>query len=145
MVVGVARDPLMLVCIRVSSMQQSVDFFTNDLGMRVMPYPYARPQGSTFEQQQPDKSVYLTYAKDSLGLLLVPSEKGSPTLNVGNELRAFTFIVDDISSNTSPPPLVSAYLNGGPSVVYSPDGYPIELKRFSEFAKIASKSIRNKA
>ena len=140
LVVGVARDPLMVACIRVSNMQQSVDFFTQELGMRPTPYPFARAAGSTFEQQQPDKSVFLSFAKDSLGLLLVPSGKGDPPLNVGNELKAFNLIVDDVSSNVSLPPLAQAFLEGGASKVLSPDGYPISFTKYSEFSKVASKT-----
>ena len=141
LVVGVARDPLMLACIRVSNMQQSVDFFSKDLGMKQMPFPFARAPGSTFEQQQPDKSVFLSFAKDSMGLLLVPGGKEDPPLNVGTELKAFNFVVDDVSSDASLPPLAQAFLDGGASTVFSPDGYPIALTKYSDFSKVASKAL----
>ena len=141
LVVGTARDPLMVACIRVSDLQRSVDFFTRELGMKPMPYPLSRAPRSTFEQQQPDKSVFLSCAKDSLGLLLLPSGKGDAPLNVGNELRAFNFIVDDVSSNVSLHPLVQAFVDGGASQVFSPDGYPVVFTKYSDFAKTATKNI----
>ena len=63
-VVGTARDPLQLCCLRVSDLQASTAFCTEQLGMQVLSperFPLARTAGSNFEPTQPRGSVLLGY------------------------------------------------------------------------------------
>jgi hypothetical protein len=141
MVVGIARDPIMLACIRVSSVSQSKSYFES-LGMKELPFSLARQKGSQFEQTQPKDSVYLSFSPDTLGLLLVPSPPKAAPLSIGNTLKCLSFVVDDAVPVESLPPLAQDFIKGGASRIYSPDGYPIELIKYSEFSKQATKFIK---
>jgi hypothetical protein len=140
LVVGISRDPIMLACIRVSNMKESIRFFIDKLGMSEQPFPLARQPGSNFEQVQSPGSTFLSYAPDTMGLLLVPSKPKDIPLEVGNELRSFNFVVDDKNTN-SLPPLIQEFIDGGAATVSSPDGYPISFIKYSEFSKKANKSL----
>lgn len=103
--VGLTRDPLMLVCLRVKNLKESSDFFVNELGMKMLDYPLARAKDSQFEKPQPKNSVYVSYGPNSMGLLLVedPIEIGGGDLDgnsngVGGVLKK--------KNKSRPPPLV---------------------------------------
>ena len=100
-------------------MKESVTFFTEGLGMKVMRMPIARQEGSQFEPQQPKDAVYVSYAEDLFGLLLVPSPKGMK-INPGGLLSEFTIVADD--NMESLPKIIKVALEGD-GVVVSPDGY----------------------
>lgn len=136
-VVGLARDPLMLACIRVSDVQLSTKFFTEELGMKELPFPLSRTAGSDFEPQQPPNSVYVGYGADSMGLLLVPGAKGAPPLSVGSFLEAFTLVFDESKAQSLPQAFQGA-AKGGERRVLSPDGYPFVLKGYDEYRKQAT-------
>ena len=76
-VVGIARDPFMFACLRVSNIKESVAFFTEVLGMREGPMPLARQPGSQYEPSQANNEVFLNYGGDSYGFLLSPAKKGT--------------------------------------------------------------------
>lgn len=137
LIVGTTRDPLMFAAIRVGDLQASLDFFTQRLGMRPLPFPTARSAGSNFEPPQAKDSVYVGYTADSLGILLLPSVKGDAPLVVGADLAAFTFVVDDKAQPEGLPPAAREFLQGGSSIVLSPDGYPIQLRKYSDFERSA--------
>lgn len=150
-IVGLRRDPLMFTCIQVSNMKESSAFFQEQLGMQQLPFPLARQAGSQFEPQQPDKSVYVGYSDDSMGLLLVPAPKGV-VVNVGTVFDAFTVVVDDEGEGWNPPPAVQSALALGKTEteaskssatgsLVSPDGYKIKLVKYSDYRKIAAKTI----
>lgn len=133
-IVGIARDPFMLASLRVQNMKQSVAFFTEEMGMKVMPMPIARQEGSQFEPQQPKNSVFVSYGEDLFGLLLEPSPKEAK-VNPGGLLSEFTIIADEGAADL--PPAVKAAL-GGNGRVESPDGYTFSIVNYSKY-KFASK------
>lgn len=137
-VVGSTRDPIMLVCLRVSDIQTSVRFFSEQLGMKQLPFPLCRLPGSAFEPTCPKDAVYLGYSADSMGVLLRPSAKGEAPLQVGSLLNGFTLVVDD-SNKSALPTALSAALGEASRTILSPDGYPFIVKAFSQF-KVESTS-----
>jgi len=147
-VVGVAKDPLMLATIKVSNLQQSKDFFVDKLGMKVLPYPLARTPGSEFEQPAPPGAVYVGYGADTLGLLLVAQPKNSAPIQVGSQLEAFKIVVDDKAEESALPEATRAMFEDGKirsTTVKSPDGYPFLLQPYSEFERTArTSSIRSR-
>jgi len=161
-VVGIARDPLMLACLRVSDVQQSVAFFTEQLGMKVMPTPLARSEGSEFEPAVRKDAVFVGYGKDLFGLLLVPlamsassstskrqqrindkaaAAASSAPLVLGDMLGAFTIVIDDKASKDTLAPAALRMLSGeGPTEIASPDGYRFVLQKYTDFARSATKT-----
>ena len=137
-VIGLARDPLMLACIRVSDVPSSTRFFKEELGMKELPFPLSRAAGSDFEPQQPPNSAYVGYGPESMGLLLVPGAKGAPPLAVGSLLEAFTLVFDESKAQSLPPAFREAAAKGGERRVVSPDGYPFVLKGYEEYRKQAT-------
>jgi catechol 2,3-dioxygenase-like lactoylglutathione lyase family enzyme len=155
-VVGAPRDPLMLVCLRVSSVADSVRFFTQKLGMHVLPFPLSRAPGSPFEPLPPAGAVFVSYGVDTMGLLLVPTDKNTGPIDTGNALEGFSIVVDDAARDLSEyvaeqMSAVRQLGRGGSrdgsarlraeapaqmssAVVHSPDGYPFTLLPFSEFS-----------
>lgn len=133
-VVGIARDPFMLASLRVQNMKQSLAFFTEEMGMKVMPMPLARQEGSQYEPQQPKDSVFVSYGEDLFGLLLEPSPKGAK-INPGGLLSEFTIIADEGAADV--PPAVKVALEGN-GKVESPDGYTFSILAYSKY-KFASK------
>ena len=142
-VVGSTRDPVMLVCLRVGDLDASLRFFTQQLGMQLLPFPLARESGSAFEQKQPAQSVYLGYSADTMGLLLVQAPyfnvydiKGKqpppPPVVVGSQIDAFSIVADDTS--TELPDQVRDAMRDG-VIVNSPDGYPFRIVKYSDYKK----------
>jgi catechol 2,3-dioxygenase-like lactoylglutathione lyase family enzyme len=161
-VVGEARDPLMLVCLRVSDLTSSVRFFTEQLGMRQLPFPLCRPAGSNFEPAAPKGSVFLGYGANTaedggdgvgLGVLLRPTVKGEPPLSIGSQLRGFTVVVDDSASALATAAYPAAVVKvleryaaiqateGTLERLLSPDGYPFIIKPLSLFQKESSRTV----
>lgn len=144
-VIGLARDPIMLACIRVTNVAASAKFFMEELGMKVLPFPISRPKGSTFEPEQTPGSQYVGYSGDTMGLLLVPSPKlKAPPLVVGTMLESFTLVYDDSAAAVTAgklPPAVGRITGGGSNVIKSPDGYTFVLKGFEQFKKEATNKI----
>jgi len=161
-VVGIARDPIMMASIRVTSVPKSQAFFTKQLGMQVLPFPLARAVGSAFEAPPPKGAVYVGYGPDSMGLLLVPNER--KPVNVGSQLQAFTIVVDNKQFGpVGLPPLAKLLLkdkllgmeneakgaeyegtrvqqvDAESVMAYSPDGYPFLLKTLDSFQRTASR------
>ena len=130
-VVGIARDPLMTIGLRVADMKASLDFFKNSLGMQILPFNYARQPGSNFESQPSKEDVYIGYSENTLGFALIPT-KGREKVEVGSVLEAFTIIVDDDLS-TVPSTVATAIASA--SVLYSPDGYPFKFQKYSDYIK----------
>ena len=133
-VVGIARDPLMLTCLRVRDVSASTDFFIKQMGMKSLPFPLARGAGSDYEPAQPLKSSYVGYGENSMGLLLVSGAKDAPPLNIGTVLQAITLVYDQNKIDTLPPLFQNA-AQGGEKRVLSPDGYPFVLKSYEEYQK----------
>jgi hypothetical protein len=156
-VVGLARDPIMLACLRVSNLKQSLQFFLNELGMQVLPFPYSRTKGSVFEPQEAVDSVFVGYGVDSLGLLLQPQPKNASPLRIGSQLNGFTIVANDDSNiffdasveastnnistedNNNNKNINKKNINAESKVIekLSPDGYKFFIKKYSEFEKTA--------
>lgn len=132
-VVGDRRDPIMNVCLRVSDLAASEQFFKESLGMMILPFQLARPPNSQFEAKQPPKSVYLGYSPDTLGVLLVQAEKGT-TVFVGSQLEGFRIVFDD-SKPQEELPVGARTAVDGVSLIKSPDGYPFIFQSYSNYKK----------
>lgn len=148
---GSTRDPVMLASIRVRDMAESVKFLTDQLGMRVLPFPICRPPGSNFEPLPPKGSVYLGYSEDTFGILLTPTIKGDPPLRVGSQLNGFTIVVDDSSDEIVkgyPSAISSVLSSSGEGAkedqlkIKSPDGYTFIIKPYSQFKKESTSNVQ---
>ena len=132
--VGVARDPLMTVGIAVSNMQQSVKFFTESLGMKVLPFNLARTPGSNFEAQPKKGDTYVGYSNNTLGFWLTQAKGGK--VDVGSVLDSFNIVVDDtVDREMIPKDVINTLENK--SILYSPDGYPFRFTTYTDFKKSA--------
>ena len=142
-IIGLARDPVMLTCLRVTNVADSAKFFIEQLGMKVLPFPLSRAKGSTFEPEQVPGSQYVGYSDNSMGLMLTPSPKlKAPPLVIGTMLEAFTLVYDDSAGAADKlPPAVMKVLGGAPNVVKSPDGYSFVLKGYEQFKKEATNKV----
>jgi hypothetical protein len=142
-IIGLARDPVMLTCLRVSNVLDSTKFFTEQLGMKVLPFPLSRAKGSTFEPEQVPGSQYVGYSENSMGLMLIPSPKlKAPPLVIGTMLEAFTLVYDDSAGVADKlPPAVVTVLGGAPNMIKSPDGYTFVLKGYEQFKKEATNKV----
>ena len=129
-VVGTARDPLMTACLATSDMKKSLNFFTESLGMQVLPFKYSRTVGSNFEAQPKKGEVCLGYGNSTLSLMLTPV-KGP--VEVGSILDSFNIVVDD-SDIAQIPDEVRRALEAK-EIVFSPDGYPFRFMSYTEFQK----------
>ena len=158
-VVGVPKvDPLMLACLRCSSVADTVRFLQDELGMSEQPFPYARQVGSLYEPQKPADSVFLSYGAETFGLLLVPTldvkrdtkkypnfsaSKNTGPIDVGTVLDCFTIVIDDkkATAGTVPPAMARFLATGKKSsdeaIVSAPDGYRFRLEKYSDFQKRA--------
>lgn len=134
-VIGLSRDPLMCIGLKVRDMAESLKFFQNTLGMQILPFNYARTVGSNFEPQPPKGSTFVGYGQDSLGLLLLPSN-GKESIEVGSLIDAFKIVVDE-SDISRLPTKVADILNSDDKgeKLLSPDGYPFVFQRYTEFSK----------
>ena len=142
-VVGIARDPIMFACLKVSNMEKSISFFRDVLGMSVRPIPLARTIGSQYEKQQNKGEFFLSYGDDSFGLLLVPrgpKDKNKGPINVGSLLEEFSILVDDINNTREIPEAARLLINdpNAETLFISPDGYKFRLRKYSNFVKFAS-------
>lgn len=164
-VIGESRDPLMYAALQVNDLQESVKFFTEELGMRELPFPLARINGSAYEPRQPKGSVYLGYMEGTFGLLLnkfntiqdqeeevvsifglftykkKPAVDPNAKLVVGSQLRGFTVLYDDETSDISKLPKAAqrSLANGeNNKIILSPDGYPFILTPYSKFKMYAT-------
>ena len=152
-VVGIRRDPLMIVCLQVQDMKANEAFFTSQLGMKPIPFPLARAPTSEFEAKPPPKSVHLGYGDVGMSILLLQAPK-KVQVTTGNVLDRFTIVYDDSTTLINPTSTSSSSTSGGSSnsVVYSesfirtisdpsartlvsPDGYKFRLRPYSEYAK----------
>ena len=142
-VIGLSRDPIMLTCLRVTNVLESTKFFTEQLGMKVLPFPLSRNIGSTFEPEQVPGSAYLGYSENTMGLLITPSPKlKAPPLVIGTLLEAFTLIYDDSTANLSNlPPGVSKAISTPNKEIKSPDGYRFVFKGYEQFKKEATNQV----
>ncbi|KAL7537112.1 hypothetical protein ACHAWF_005666 [Thalassiosira exigua] len=75
-IVGIRADPMMFLAIRCADVAKSEEFY-GKLGFVRQEYPYARlNQGQgQFEPPQPPGSVYVAPSLDSMGVLLLPTDK----------------------------------------------------------------------
>lgn len=158
-VVGIARDPLMMVCLQVSDLPSSVEYFRAQLGMSEQPFPLARAEESQYEVKQPKGSVHMGYGPIGFSVLLVPLPEADegwlkffkqkkkvtvlPEVAVGNVLNTFTIVFDD-SVTESLPALYKEIIDDqkkDPAVrtTVSPDGYKFKLLPYSEYVKSIKK------
>jgi len=151
LVVGTSADPLMMACLRCSSVAVTASFLVDELGMSPQPYPYARQVGSNFEPQFPAGGIFMSFGPGQFGLLLVPSQSkggkqqpkssssiGAEPIDVGNVLDAFKIIVDDKpNAPLPPPPAAKRFLDGDArtSTLVAPDGYTFRFQRYSDFSR----------
>ena len=129
----------MTIALRVSDMKATLAFFQDVLGMSTLPFQLARVPGSQFEAQQPPNSVYVGYSPDTLGILLLPAEKGTK-VEVGSQLRYIKIVYDDTNDSKTdtlslPPAALKALQEGGTKEYLSPDGYRFVLVPYSVFNK----------
>ncbi|GKY97093.1 hypothetical protein MPSEU_000667800 [Mayamaea pseudoterrestris] len=75
-IVGIASDPIMLVAINCVDVSASRSFYET-IGFIEREIPYARPSHGTtaFEPAPPAKSVYMSMTPESMGILLIPTER----------------------------------------------------------------------
>ena len=75
-IVGISADPIMLVAINCVDIAVSKLFYER-LGFVERDIPYARPSRGTtpFEPAPPAKSVYMSLTPESMGILLIPTER----------------------------------------------------------------------
>ena len=131
-VVGTARDPLMTVCLATSDMKKSITFFTESLGMQILPFKNARALGSNFEPQPRKDEVCVGYGNSTLSLVLTPTpNKGK--VEVGNVIEYFSIVVDDSNPAQIPTDVRNAL--DSKQIMFSPDGYPFKLLSYTEFQK----------
>ena len=128
-IVGIARDPFMYACLRVQNMKESVAFFTEEMGMKVMPMPIARQAGSQYEPQQAKDAVFVSYGEDLFGLLLERSPKKAK-INPGGLLSEITILADEKSEVL--PQAVKTALEGD-GTVQSPDGYRFKCIPYTQY------------
>lgn len=132
-VVGIARDPIMMVCLNVTDLKTSLKFFVSALGMQQLPFAYARDPKSQYERKMPLNSAFVGYGTVGLSVLLQQSPKNS-IVNPGSVLDSMTIVYDDGSLNSLP----LAFQNESKEkIAVSPDGYKFVLQPFSEFKKVA--------
>ena len=137
-VVGITSDPLMCVCIAVSNIDQTINFLSQELGMKQLDLPLARTPGSEFEPQPQKGDVYMGYSTDTMGFLLTPISKGSK-ISIGTQLNGFNIIVDDKSIEKLPQSIQELILNKKQNkILESPDGYKFIITPYTEFEKIAT-------
>ena len=75
-IVGISPDPIMFLAIYSSDVKQSKAFY-EAIGMMEQEYPYARPNKGMgqFEPPMPKNSIYLSHSANSMGVLILPTEK----------------------------------------------------------------------
>ncbi|EKU21768.1 hypothetical protein NGA_0175600 [Nannochloropsis gaditana CCMP526] len=74
-IVGMRRDPIMMLALNVPDVQKASGFYVNALGMREQPYPLSRIPESIYEPKQPKGSRFLAFSEDGFGILLLPLPK----------------------------------------------------------------------
>lgn len=79
-IVGIWPDPMMFCAINCKKVQESKAFY-EELGFTEQEYPYCRPLAGKgdFEPPQPKGSVYMAPSPNSMGVLLLPSKKVTPS------------------------------------------------------------------
>lgn len=138
-------DPMMFAALNVKDIKAAEAFYTQ-LGMRRLPSPHARAAlDSPFEPNPPKGSVYLSYAPDTFGVLLLPQPKtffkSPPKIEVGSVFGGLAILTDDVQSGADqiikrPGPPTSGESAGPRKLIGSdPDGFGIELIEYSDFAK----------
>lgn len=141
-IIGLSRDPIMLTCLRVTNVAESVKFCIDELGMSVQPFPLSRAKGSTFEPEQVAGSQYVGYSNSTMGLMLTPSPKlKAPPLVIGTFFEAFTLVYDDAAPAGKLPKAAERARAGTSNTVKSPDGYSFILKSYDEFKKEATNKV----
>lgn len=140
-IVGISRDPIMAVNLKVTDLKQSLEFFTQVLGMKELPFPLARQEGSQFEPQQTTGSAFVGYGSDSFGIILTPptttnkkraNTPAIPAISPGSQFNKIGIVFDDSKSDL-PDAFKSESLD-----IKSPDGYSFSLIPYSKFMKVAS-------
>ena len=101
-VLGITRDPLMMLAIEVLDIQLNEKFFVNTIGMKRLPFPLARSPGSQYEATQPPDSVHLGFGPDLMSLLLIPKQ-----VNVNKDKK---FTTKTLITPSSPPVASSSSL-----------------------------------
>lgn len=74
-IVGMRRDPIMMLALNVPDVQKASHFYVNSLGMQEQPYPLSRIPESIYEPKQPKGSRFLAFNEDGFGILLLPLPK----------------------------------------------------------------------
>lgn len=152
-IIGIRPDPIMFLAINCKDVEQSREFYEQQLGFVQQPYPYARPSNGTgqFEPPQPKGSVYLSPSRNSMGLLLLPfdnnkDKKGSfkfwegmgtktmenkVELKVNPVIRSVNIVYSPLESDSSPMSENSPVLLR----VRDPSLVPLEFVPLKEFEK----------
>mmetsp|Transcript_16387 Transcript_16387/g.35601 ORF Transcript_16387/g.35601 Transcript_16387/m.35601 type:complete len:258 (+) Transcript_16387:348-1121(+) len=92
-IVGIWPDPVMFIAINTPDMAASRAFY-QQLGFVEQEYPYARPSkgAGQFEPAQPPKSVYLAPARNSMGVLLLPTKSKKTKVTPNPVLRSLNIV-----------------------------------------------------
>lgn len=92
-IVGISPDPIMFIAIYTSNIAESCAFYES-LGITKQQYPYARLGSGTgqFEPPQPKGSVYLSTSPNSMGILLLPTEKKKTKLTPNPAFNALRVV-----------------------------------------------------
>lgn len=139
-IVGLRRDPMMFLAMRVQDIKKSVAFYENVLGMTRQDYPLSRIPESQFEPKQPMNTVYLSYDPDGFGILLMRSEN-KKKVNVGGLVEKLAILDTNVLERGKEFGDAAKFVGRAPgigtrvAVADDPDGYGIVLVEYDDFEK----------
>ena len=152
-VLGIRRDPLSYIALRVSNVKQSGEWLSNTLGMKKVDFDktLSRVKGSDFEPQSElfPGSEYYSYSDDTMGVLLLASPKKAGPIEVGGLIDSIKIVVDSNSEDVPQPikdMLIDANSNANTNsntndkkYLESPDGYRFSVQSAKDFEKTSTK------
>jgi catechol 2,3-dioxygenase-like lactoylglutathione lyase family enzyme len=127
-IVGIASDPIMLVAINCVDVAASKSFY-EQLGFVEREIPYVRPSRGTtvFEPAPPAKSVYLSLTPESMGVLLIPSERRKKSVKVNPAVDGLHIVYSPSSEGGA---LATAVDPSGVKVAFQTDtSFQVEEKK----------------
>ncbi len=146
-VLGIRRDPLSYIALRVSNVKQSGEWLKNTLGMKQIDFDktLSRVKGSDFEPQLKSfpGSQYYSYSDDTMGVLLLASPKGAGPIEVGGLIDSLKIVVDPIALDV-PQSIKDLFSNAQDKnenkYLESPDGYRFIVQSVEDFEKTSTKN-----
>lgn len=126
-IVGISPDPIMFLAINCADAQATAQqFYGQQLGFQVRPYPYCRPgEGKgVFEPEQPKRSIYMAPpGNGGMGVLLLQSKKKKVAVNPA--VGGMTLVYQPSDDGDA----------GAPPVLMDPSGLNINFQPYKEFEK----------